>query len=155
MHRYKINVEYKGTDYVGWQRQDNGMSIQESLEKAIKQLTSEKVDVFGAGRTDSGVHALNQVAHFDLKKSIELDSIRDGLNQYLRPQPIAIIKVEEVSSDFHARFSEEESNYLQVDSASLTNYSLGCKGGGVQRDNALCRNYERLLNSRELDIFKF
>ena len=111
MHRYKINVEYKGTDYVGWQRQDNGMSIQESLEKAIKQLTSEKVDVFGAGRTDSGVHALNQVAHFDLKKIMELDSIRDGLNQYLRPQPIAIIKVEEVSSDFHARFSARQREY--------------------------------------------
>tara|TARA_Y100000590_G_scaffold466972_1_gene644120 strand:+ start:536 stop:1273 length:738 start_codon:yes stop_codon:yes gene_type:complete len=111
MHRYKINVEYKGTDYVGWQRQDNGMSIQESLEKAIKQLTSEKVDVFGAGRTDSGVHALNQVAHFDLKKNIELDSIRDGLNQYLRPQPIAIIKVNEVSSNFHARFSAKQREY--------------------------------------------
>ena len=79
MHRYKINVEYKGTNYVGWQRQNNGMSIQESLETAINQLTAEKVDVFGAGRTDSGVHALNQVGHFDLKKIMELDSIRDDL----------------------------------------------------------------------------
>ena len=111
MHRYKISIEYKGTDYVGWQRQDNGLSIQESLENAIKQLTAEKVDVFGAGRTDSGVHALNQVAHFDLKKCIELDSIRDGLNQYLRPQPIAIINVDTVSRDFHARFSAKQREY--------------------------------------------
>ena len=111
MHRYKISIEYKGTNYVGWQRQDNGLSIQESLENAIKQLTAEKADVFGAGRTDAGVHALNQVAHFDLKKSMELDSIRDGLNQYLRPQPIAIIKANEVSDNFHARFSAKQRQY--------------------------------------------
>ena len=114
MHRYKISIEYKGTNYVGWQRQDNGLSIQESLENAIKQLTAEKADVFGAGRTDAGVHALNQVAHFDLKKSMELDSIRDGLNQYLRPQPIAIIKANEVSDNFHARFSAKQRIYKYI-----------------------------------------
>ena len=101
-----------GTNYVGWQRQDNGLSIQESIEKAIKQLTGENVEVIGAGRTDSGVHALNQVAHFDLKKSLSLDVIKDGLNQHLRSQPIAIIKADEVSDNFHARFSAKQRQYL-------------------------------------------
>ena len=75
MSRYKIVIEYKGTDYVGWQRQDNGKSIQETIENSIEKLTNEKIQVFGAGRTDSGVHALGQVAHFDLNKkfsSIEI-----------------------------------------------------------------------------------
>ena len=71
MSRYKIIIEYKGTDYVGWQRQDNGKSIQETIENSIEKLTNEKIQVFGAGRTDSGVHALGQVAHFDLNKKLE------------------------------------------------------------------------------------
>ena len=105
MHKYKITLEYDGTDYVGWQRQENGNSIQASLEKAIEKLTLEKATVFAAGRTDAGVHAKGQVAHFDINKNFTIDNIRDGLNQHLRPQPISIIKVEKVTEEFHARFS--------------------------------------------------
>ena len=111
MQRYKINIEYKGTDYVGWQKQENGFSIQESIENAVKQLTGQNIEVFGAGRTDSGVHALNQVAHFDLQKIFKIDSIRDGLNKFLQPQPISIIKAETVSNNFHARFSAKQRQY--------------------------------------------
>ena len=105
MHKYKITLEYDGTDYVGWQRQENGNSIQASLEKAIEKFTLEKATVFAAGRTDAGVHAKGQVAHFDINKNFTIDNIRDGLNQHLRPQPISIIKVEKVTEEFHARFS--------------------------------------------------
>jgi len=70
MQRYKIKIEYEGTSFVGWQYQKNGQSIQEVLQKAIFRFSNEKVTVIGAGRTDSGVHALGQVAHFDLQKKI-------------------------------------------------------------------------------------
>ena len=105
MNRYKIKLEYDGTNYVGWQRQENGQSIQECLEKAITKLTGEEITVYGAGRTDSGVHAIEQVAHFEIKKKIETDNIRDGLNQHLRPNTIAVITAEKADKDFHARFS--------------------------------------------------
>ena len=111
MARYKIIVEYDGTDFVGWQKQENGPSIQSSLEDAIKKITSETVSVFGAGRTDSGVHAKGQVAHFEFSKNISLDNIRDGINQHLRPLPIAILDVKEVDDDFHARFSAKLRTY--------------------------------------------
>ena len=111
MAKYKIIIEYDGTDFVGWQKQENGPSIQSSLEDAIKKMTSETVSVFGAGRTDSGVHAKGQVAHFEFSKNISLDSIRDGINQHLRPLPIAILEVKEVNDDFHARFSAKLRTY--------------------------------------------
>ena len=111
MAKYKIIVEYDGTDFVGWQKQENGPSIQSSLEDAIKKITSEIVNVFGAGRTDSGVHAKGQVAHFEFSKNISLDNIRDGINQHLRPLPIAILDVKEVDDDFHARFSAKLRTY--------------------------------------------
>ncbi len=111
MAKYKIIIEYDGTDFVGWQKQENGLSIQSSLEVTIKKMTSETVSVFGAGRTDSGVHAKGQVAHFELSKNISLDNIRDGINQHLRPLPIAILDVKEVNNDFHARFSAKIRTY--------------------------------------------
>ena len=111
MQRYKIIIEYDGSGYVGWQKQDNGISIQESLEESIKSLTSETVQVFGAGRTDAGVHALGQVAHFDLKKKCTTREIQEGLNQYLKPRLIAIIDAKVVSKDFHARFSAKKRIY--------------------------------------------
>ena len=111
MPKYKLIIEYDGTNYVGWQIQDNGNSIQQSLEKAIHKLTNEQVTVFGAGRTDSGVHAKGQVAHFEISKDFTKDNIRDGMNQYLRPQPIAILNVEKVEDDFHARFLAKQRIY--------------------------------------------
>ena len=111
MPKYKLTIEYDGTNFVGWQIQDNGRSIQQSLEEAIKKLSNEQVTVFGAGRTDSGVHAKGQVAHFEISKDLEKDNIRDGINQYLRPLPIAILNVEQVIDDFHARFLAKQRVY--------------------------------------------
>ena len=78
MHKYKLIIEYDGNNFVGWQRQENGISIQSSIEKAIKKLSNEDIILYGAGRTDSGVHAKGQVAHFELVNKFPLDKIRDG-----------------------------------------------------------------------------
>ena len=111
MHNYKIIIEYDGTNFVGWQQQENGQSIQSTLQEALVKLSNEKVSIFGAGRTDAGVHAYGQVASFTLSKKIETDVIRDGLNQHLRPYPISVQKAELVDDDFHARFSAKKRWY--------------------------------------------
>ncbi|HWA31284.1 MAG TPA: tRNA pseudouridine synthase A, partial [Rhizomicrobium sp.] len=112
MTRFKLIVEYDGTGTVGWQRQDTGASIQSALEKAIYDLSNEVVTVTGAGRTDAGVHAMAQVAHFDLSKDFTADKIRDGLNHFLRPTAIAVIGAEIAAPDFHARFSATGRHYF-------------------------------------------
>jgi tRNA pseudouridine38-40 synthase len=112
MPRYRLTVEYDGTPFVGWQKQDNGPSIQATLEDAILKTTGESVIVTGAGRTDAGVHALGQVAHFDLVKDFAADKIRDALNHYVRPSPIAVLDAATVGSNFHARFSATNREYL-------------------------------------------
>jgi len=111
MNNYKIVIEYDGTNFVGWQQQENGKSIQSSIQEALLELSGEKVTIFGAGRTDAGVHAYGQVASFNLNKKIETDVIRDGLNQHLRPLPIAVQQAELVEDDFHARFSAKKRWY--------------------------------------------
>ena len=111
MHNYKIIIEYDGTNFVGWQQQENGKSIQSSIQEALVKLSGEKVIIFGAGRTDAGVHAYGQVASFNLNKKIKTDVMRDGLNQHLRPLPIAVQQAELVEDDFHARFSAKKRWY--------------------------------------------
>src|ERR1051326_8529208 len=104
MPRYRLAVEYDGGPFAGWQRQDNGPSVQAAIEEAIFKLSSEIATVTGAGRTDAGVHAFAQVAHFDLTKEFALDKVRDALNHFLRPAPVAVITAEIAAPDFHARF---------------------------------------------------
>lgn len=111
MTRWRIAVEYDGTGFVGWQRQDNGPSIQQALETAIAGFSGETPRVFGAGRTDAGVHALGQVAHFDLAKRTRADIVADALNAHLRPAPIAVLAAAEVDSGFDARLSARERAY--------------------------------------------
>jgi tRNA pseudouridine38-40 synthase len=110
--RYRLTLEYDGTPFVGWQRQDNGPSVQGGLEAAIEKLSGERVTVTGAGRTDAGVHALGQVAHFDLAKTFEPGKIRDALNYHLRPDPVSVLEAAEADEQFHARFSATARRYL-------------------------------------------
>jgi tRNA pseudouridine38-40 synthase len=112
MPRYKLTIEYDGTPYVGWQAQDNGPSIQASLTDAIAAFAGERATVFGAGRTDAGVHALGQVAHVDLAKDWDTGNVRDAINFHLRPRPIAVLTAEQVADDFDARFSAIRRHYL-------------------------------------------
>ncbi|MCW5696119.1 MAG: tRNA pseudouridine(38-40) synthase TruA [Bauldia sp.] len=112
MLRYRITVEYDGTPFVGWQRQANGLSVQGALEAAILKLTGAEASVRGAGRTDAGVHAYGQVAHFDLPRAVPTDTIRDGLNAHLRPHPIAVLDAAPAAADFDARFRAVARHYL-------------------------------------------
>lgn len=112
MTRYKLTIEYDGTDFVGWQRQDNGPSIQEALERAVEMFCGERPTLYAAGRTDAGVHALGQVAHLDIEKPTDADTLRDALNFHLKPQPVAVLAAQAVGADFHARFSAKSRSYL-------------------------------------------
>ncbi len=111
MTRWKIIIEYDGGPFVGWQRQAEGASIQESIETAIENFSQEAATLYGAGRTDSGVHALAQVAHFEITKEANADTVRDALNFYLKPAPVAVLAAEEVDKDFHARISATGRHY--------------------------------------------
>lgn len=126
--RYKITIEYDGTNYCGWQKQEGKFSIQETIEDSIKLTTKEKVEILGSGRTDAGVHAIAQVAHFDMEKQIEPFKLMSAVNFYLKSkyisriecnyiekggnvQDISITNCEIVDNDFHARFSAKKRRY--------------------------------------------
>ena len=112
MPRYRLTVEYDGRDFVGWQRQDNGPSVQAALEAAIAAFCGHEVAVFAAGRTDAGVHAAAQTVHVDLDKAMPADKVRDAANFHLKPQPVAVLSAAEVDDDFHARFSAIGRRYV-------------------------------------------
>lgn len=112
MGRYKLTIEYDGSVFAGWQRQDNAASVQQVLEIAAEALGGAPATVIGAGRTDAGVHALGQVAHLDLPKSLRADKVRDALNAHLRPHPVAVLEALETDPGFHARFDATERSYL-------------------------------------------
>ena len=114
MTRYKITIEYDGTNLVGWQKQDEGQSVQAYLEDAVFAFCGQKVEIFAAGRTDAGVHALGQVAHFDLETNMDLYHLREAFNAKLREvnAPVSVVEIEVVSDDFHARFSAKKRGYI-------------------------------------------
>ncbi|WP_020398497.1 tRNA pseudouridine(38-40) synthase TruA [Kordiimonas gwangyangensis] len=112
MQRFKLTIEYDGRPYVGWQRQENGPSVQAALEDACKGFApNEDVKVMGSGRTDAGVHATGQVAHLDLERPMTADALQGALNYHLRPNPVAVVAVELVDEEFHARFSALKRHY--------------------------------------------
>lgn len=112
MQRWKLTIEYDGRPFVGWQRQDNGPSVQQALEAAAEKLTGgAPVRAHASGRTDAGVHAKGQVAHIDLERPMTADKLHDALNHHLRPLPIAVVRAEAVGEDFHARLSSLGRSY--------------------------------------------
>lgn len=113
MPRFKLTLEYDGGPFVGWQRQDNGFSIQQALEEAVERFCGETVEVASAGRTDAGVHALGQVAHIELaSERFDAGTVMKALNFHLRPAPIVVLAAERAADDFHARFSATRRAYL-------------------------------------------
>ena len=116
MPRFKLTVEYDGTDYLGWQRQDEGRTIQTALEEAVAKLMglTASPEVVGSGRTDSGVHALGQVAHVDIDRDLDGYRIMQGINFHLsEPDPtIAVVTAEQVDAEFNARFHATKRHYL-------------------------------------------
>jgi tRNA pseudouridine38-40 synthase len=112
MYRYKLTIEYDGTSFVGWQRQANGLSVQETIEIAVERISGERHVVHGAGRTDAGVHARGQVAHVDLTREWRGDRLRDAMNAHLKAAPVAVLATEKASADFEARFSAVARHYV-------------------------------------------
>ena len=115
MHRYQILIEYVGTNFIGWQIQPKGQSIQKLIQNKISKLLKEKINVVGSGRTDSGVHAIEQSAHFDCKKKIEnLDKFLKSINYFLNIKLVSIISIKKKSLNFHARFSAKQRIYSYI-----------------------------------------
>lgn len=115
MPRYKFTVEYDGTSFAGWQRQNNAPSVQQAIEEALHMfIPQEDITLFVAGRTDAGVHARGQVAHVDLHKTMLPDVIRRAVNAHLVPHPVVVLAVEEVPDTFHARFSAISRTYEYI-----------------------------------------
>jgi len=113
IRKIKLTLEYDGARYAGWQLQENGETVQGVVESALRKLLGEKVRVQGAGRTDAGAHALGQAAHFQTSRPLPLGNIRDGANAHLPPD-VAVLKAEEASGDFHARYSARGKVYRYI-----------------------------------------
>lgn len=112
MHRYKVILEYIGAGYCGWQKQRGSLSLQQVIEDAIFSFSKEKVNVTVAGRTDAGVNAYGQVAHFDLNKYYDPRRLMQSINHFSRPHTVGVVFAEEVDRDFHARFSAKSRHYV-------------------------------------------
>ena len=141
MPRFKLTIEYDGTPFVGWQRQENGPSVQQAIEEAAAAYCQTEIVVHGAGRTDAGVHAKAQVAHVDLPRDDGGDKVRDALNAHLRSSPIAIVQAEQVSEEFHARFSAIKRHYLYRIVMRRGAPGLGYKAGMVANKTTRCRGH--------------
>jgi tRNA pseudouridine38-40 synthase len=112
MPRYRLTLEYDGGPFVGWQRQANGLSVQQAVEEAVLAFSGESVTLVAAGRTDAGVHARGQVAHLDLAKDTAPERLRSAINALTRPHPVAVIQAEPAADDFHARFDATARRYV-------------------------------------------
>jgi tRNA pseudouridine38-40 synthase len=110
--RWRLTIEYDGGPFMGWQRQDHGPSVQQTLEEALERMTGERAAFTAAGRTDAGVHALAMTAHTDVAQALTAHRLREGLNALVRPQPISVLDAEPVADDWHARFSCVGRRYL-------------------------------------------
>ena len=158
MPRYKLTIEYDGAPYCGWQIQDNGASVQGTLEAAVKAICGETVRVHGAGRTDAGVHALGQVAHCDIAKHFAPGRLRDGLNAHLRPHPIGVLSAEIVPDAFEARFSARRRHYLYRIANQRANLALEI--GRVWRlprpldSDAMHAAAQRLIGKHDFTTFR-
>jgi tRNA pseudouridine38-40 synthase len=156
--RYKLTIEYDGTPYVGWQIQDSLATVQGELTEAVAAFTGERVAVNGAGRTDTGVHALGQVAHIDLGKEWDSDNVRDAMNFHLRPRPIAVLTAERVDSEFDARFSAIKRHYLYR--ISNRRADLALEQGRVWRvprpldTNAMHAAAQQLIGKHDFTTFR-
>lgn len=128
MPRYKLTLEYHGGPFVGWQRQENGPSVQGAVEAALRALEPDAPSIAGAGRTDAGVHALGQVAHCDLGKDWDTFRLAEALNWHLKPDPIAVLSAEAVADDFHARFGATGRRYR---------YRIVCRRAPLTIENGL------------------
>ena len=159
MHRYQILIEYVGTNFIGWQIQSKGKSIQKLIQVKLSTLLKEKVSLVGSGRTDAGVHALEQSAHFDCKKKIQnIDKFLKSINHFVNDAYISITSIKKKNLNFHARFSAKQRIYKYVIFNRLSKPSIE-KGRGWhiinKLDVSLMKNgAKKLLGTKDFSTFR-
>ena len=159
MHRYQILIEYVGTNFVGWQIQSKGKSIQKSIQTKLSKLLKEKVLLIGSGRTDSGVHAIEQSAHFDSKKEIQnLDKFLKSINHFVNNMSISIINIKKRNINFHARFSAKQRIYKYIIFNRLSRPSIEKERGwhiikGLDI-SLMKRGAKKLLGTKDFSTFR-
>ena len=159
MHRYQILIEYVGTNFIGWQIQSKGQSIQKFSQIKISKLLKEKINLVGSGRTDSGVHAIEQSAHFDCKKKIEnLDKFLKSINYFLNTKLVSITSIKKKSLNFHARFSAKQRIYTYVIFNRISKPSIERNRGWYIRKKLdlklMKKGAKKLLGTNDFSTFR-
>ena len=159
MHRYQILIEYVGTNFIGWQIQSKGQSIQKLIQIKISKLLKEKINLVGSGRTDSGVHAIEQSAHFDCKKKIiNLDKFLQSVNYFLNLKLVSITNIKKKSLNFHARFSAKQRIYTYVIFNRVSRPSIEKNRGWHIRKkldlNLMKKGAKKLLGTNDFSTFR-
>ena len=159
MHRYQVLIEYLGTNFVGWQIQSKGRSIQKLIQKKVSMILKEKVSLVGSGRTDSGVHAIEQSAHFDCIKEIKnLNKFLRSINHFVNDKDISILEIKKKKLNFHARFSAKQRIYKYIILNRLSRPSIEKKRGWhiiKELDvNLLKKGAKKLLGTKDFSTFR-
>ena len=159
MHRYQILIEYVGTNFIGWQIQSKGKSIQKLIQTKLSKLLKEKVSIIGSGRTDSGVHAIEQSAHFDCKKEIQnLDKFLRSVNHFVNDMGISILNIKKKNMNFHARFSAKQRVYKYIIFNRLSRPSIEKQRGWhiiKELDISLMKKgAKKLLGTKDFSTFR-
>ena len=159
MHRYQILIEYVGTNFIGWQIQSNGKSIQKLIQTKISKLLKEKVSLVGSGRTDSGVHAIEQSAHFNCEKEIQnLEKFLKSINHFVNDMCVSIIDIKKKKLNFHARFSAKQRIYKYVIFNRLSRPSIEKERGWhiiKKLDISLMKKgAKKLLGTKDFSTFR-
>jgi len=159
MYRYQILIEYVGTNFVGWQIQTKGKSIQKLIQTKLSKLLKEKILLIGSGRTDAGVHAMEQSAHFECKKEIQnLDKFLKSINHFVNDKDVSIVKIKKRNANFHARFSAKQRIYKYIIFNRLSRPSIE-KGRGwhIIKDldiQLMKKGAKKLLGTKDFSTFR-
>jgi tRNA pseudouridine38-40 synthase len=159
MHRYQVLIEYVGTNFVGWQIQSKGKSIQKLIQTKLSKLLKEKVSLIGSGRTDAGVHAIEQSAHFDCKKEIQnLDKLLKSINYFVNNMHVSIINIKKRNINFHARFSAKQRIYKYIIFNRLSRPSIEKERGWhiikVLDISLMKKGAKKLLGTKDFSTFR-
>ena len=159
MHRYQILIEYLGTNFIGWQIQQKGQTIQGIIEVKLSNLLNEEIRLFGSGRTDSGVHAIAQSAHFDTKRKIhDLVKFLKSINHFVNKKDISILKIKKKNLNFHARFTAKQRIYKYIIFNRLSTPSIEKKRGwhiSKKLDiNLMKKGAKKLLGTKDFSTFR-
>ena len=159
MHRYKVLIEYVGTNFIGWQKQSKGQSIQKFIQVKISKLLKEKINLVGSGRTDSGVHAIEQAAHFDCKKKIKnMDKFLNSINYFLNIKLVSITSIKKKSLNFHARYSAKQRIYTYIIFNRISRPSIEInRGWHIKKKldlKLMKKGSEKLLGTNDFSTFR-